>query len=965
MRLPNDTFGSTFDFDGAFECLSGHRPFPWQRRLFRLLCGGTIPSAVDVPTGLGKTAVMACWLLARAQGSRLPRRLIYVVDRRVVVDQATQFAEAIRDGLDRLPQVRSSLGLRTGRLPISTLRGRHADNQEWLEDPAATAIIVGTVDMIGSRLLFSGYGMSRKMWPNAAGLLGCDSLVVLDEAHLARPFERLLVAIRKKREVDEDRDPTSFPSRRSETSGCVRVPPPFCVLPLSATLSSPDVGLPPSQLDGEDRFQLDDDDRSHEIVNARLTARKTLRVTDLAEGSNLDDALANAAWDLYLDESVAAQCPIRLLVYSNSRDVAEKVAIKLKARAKEESTTTKTILFTGGRRVFERQQAADELQECSLIGGTGTPPTASVFLVATSAGEVGVDLDADHMVCDLVPWERMVQRLGRVNRRGTGAARVQVIDAGKSSNEAELVRHQNVRKLLAMLPRVDGDGRQAGPGALIDLGEVLGQNSLIAQASTPTPLYPEVSKELVEAWAMTSLPEHTGRPEVGPWLRGWVDDEPQTTVAWRGFLPLGFQNGSQREVQSDHVEAFFDAAPLQVSELLESEAWRVADWLKKRVRKVARSLAKKQSGESQAPVSEADHERPSRLDENSVVALLFDSAGKLKEYFSLEALTEIPAKAMNRKLVGSKLVVDARLGGIQDGLLDAGCDEEAYTLEGGVESPEIEAAEAQTVRIRLLSAESRGSSPSGDDPWQEALALPYKVTPEEDVRVWLVAEKKVGSATSEDSRAVAPSPQKLREHQARVATEAATIARALDLETDDRAMLVAAAAVHDDGKNASRWQRAFNAPTVGGPYAKTPGPLNLQVLNGYRHEFQSVLCAERNGLEGVHRSSPRFDLALHLIATHHGNARPVIGTQGCDSLPPTVAARHALEIAQRFARLQKRWGPWGLAWWEALLRAADRRASKEHDEESKERQRTLGAQSSGRPAGNSVASLDANKKGGT
>ena len=54
---------------------------------------GKLPPAVDIPTGLGKTAVMAIWLLARAAGARLPRRLVYVVDRRAVVDQATDFAE--------------------------------------------------------------------------------------------------------------------------------------------------------------------------------------------------------------------------------------------------------------------------------------------------------------------------------------------------------------------------------------------------------------------------------------------------------------------------------------------------------------------------------------------------------------------------------------------------------------------------------------------------------------------------------------------------------------------------------------------------------------------------------------------------------------------------------------------------------------------------------------------------------
>lgn len=57
----------------------------------------------------------------------------------------------------------------------------------------------------------------------------------------------------------------------------------------------------------------------------------------------------------------------------------------------------------------------------------------------------------------------------------------------------------------------------------------------------------------------------------------------------------------------------------------------------------------------------------------------------------------------------------------------------------------------------------------------------------------------------------------------------------------------------------------------------------------------------------------------------------MIRTQGCEDAPPSALEERACNVALRFARLQKRWGPWGLAWWEALLRAADQQASRDND----------------------------------
>ena len=965
----------TFDFAEAFKALTGYEPFPWQARLFERLSADDLPTAVDIPTGLGKTSVMALWLLARAAGAPLPRRLVHVVDRRAVVDQATDFAENIRDALEaprrpELEAVRRGLALGDRPLAISTLRGKYVDNREWLEDPAAPAIIVGTVDMIGSRLLFEGYGVSRRMRPYAAGLMGCDALVMLDEAHLSRPFERLLRTIETGQRAPEASEASHAGQTRGRFAGMqadAKCPPPFRVLPLSATLGDA------SGAESESPFTLGDDDRANEVVRVRLEASKTLTIEDLDKDAQLDGVLAERAWGLMRDESGAAARPARTLIYCHNRKVAEKVAEALRKQARKEAFEAEVILFVGGRRVYEREEAARQLKEHGLIAGSDAVPKAPIFVVATSAGEVGVDLDADHMVCDLVAWERMVQRLGRVNRRGMGAARVLVAinqepPEKKEAGEAGIVR-QAVRELLEALPQDEAGRYQAGPAALAGLGDDPAVRKRIVEASTPAPLYPALARPLVDAWAMTSLTEHTGRPEVGPWLRGWVDEELQTTVVWRRFLPVRFEGtgvGARILVpRNREIEEFFEAAPPQGVELLETETWQVVDWLKKRARSRLKKLAKGMDGprhpgdsgtgeNGDDSVVEAEGSALlAPLNPSSPAAFLLDGNGKFEGTLSLEEAADTKAEELIRRLAGRKLIVDARLNGLNHGLLDAGHDEPALTIEDSWSKPEawedalqIESYEDDlpAMRIRVLSDSARSrlagerkksheDGRSSPDPWHETLAVPLQQSPDGDsTAVWLVVEKQRGAMTDEEARAMAPVYQTLHEHQAQVASEAARIAAALNLAEEDRAMLVAAARHHDDGKRASRWQRAFNAKCEGGPYAKTPGPLNRKVLNGYRHEFQSMLDAEETGLDGLDRPHPRFDLALHLIAAHHGRARPAIGIEGCDSLPPTAAAHRAREAAVRFARLQRQWGPWGLAWWEALLRAADQRASRALEE---------------------------------
>ena len=905
-----------------------HPPFRWQVRLLRRLLQGDLPQAVDVPTGLGKTAVMALWLIALAEGANLPRRLVYVVDRRAVVDQATRFAERLRSNMPDGLAARLRLD---GGLPISTLRGGFTDNRDWLEDPSRPAIVVGTIDLVGSRLLFEGYDVSRGMRPYHAGLVGVDALVLLDEAHLCPPFEALL------RQVAEQRD-----GKLGPRMGVNSVTPPFHLMSLSAT------GRDVTELSPESVFGMEAADREEPVVYQRLTARKRLRVVEPTDAKSLPERIADRALELAGDDT-----PRRVLIYCNSRKDAMEVksAIDRECKRRRKSGDLPfghgSELLVGERRVYERTALENWLERHGFLGGTtATAAQAPRFLVATSAGEVGVDMDADHLVCDLVAYERMVQRLGRVNRRGgqdRGAAvDVFAVRPELKANAAKAAREQHAndreafeRRLavLAQLPRGEDGRRDASPAALVELKA--SRPHLIDAATTSAPLHPELTRPLLDSWAMTSFQQHDGRPEVAPWLRGWEEDEEaHTNVVWRRHLPC--------EVRADGVTAppalvaaFFRHAPLHATEKLEAVSRRVMDWLLKRA----------------AQVGKRGPEGDLAVRGNEIVAILVDRSGDLVESASLTELQRLatPAKSLSRGvrrqrdrqkqdwteryLPAATLIVDARMCGLRDGLLDERSEHEVAAADADAdwkdmrEDPAAEAA-APLLRFRVdevveVAGGDGLSVPDELADWRHVRTFETHFDSGGQVRRGLAILKWADDAADEDDRSIGSVPQALRDHVDQVVARTDELTAALGLPEEEKEAFAVAARLHDEGKASDHWQNAMNAPAEGRPYAKTRGGGNWRLLEGYRHEFGSLLKAECRDLpEGTR------DLILHLIAAHHGNARPVIGSAGCEDGPPSALESKAGDAALRFARLQQRYGPWGLAWREAILRAADQSASR-------------------------------------
>lgn len=856
------------------EALGVEEAFPWQRALLRRFLEGTPPTALDIPTGLGKTAIMAAWLLARAAGADVPTRLVYVVDRRAVVDQATAVAERLRASVSSRPELRDGLGLE-GPLPISTLRGQYADNREWLANPTSPALIVGTVDMVGSRLLFQGYGVSWKMRPFHAGLLGADTLFVLDEAHLSAPFERLLATV-----AEAHRGPLGPEEEVRELL------PPVRFVSLSATGRGAD-----------DALTLSEEDRAHPVVRKRIFAEKRLVLRPPVARREL--------WKRLLEEAqgLSSRGAKRILIYCNSREDALNIGQQLERATRKEGHAVE--LLVGARRVHERRRVAKWLEETGFTGNDDPQQTA--FLVATSAGEVGVDLDADACVMDVVAWERMVQRLGRVNRRGKGAAQVVVVPIDEEDRGT--VSRKACVELLQRLPQVEG-GVSGSPDALATLrvrSETdTGVSELMQAATTPAPLRPELSRPLLDAWAMTSLREHTGRPAVAPWLRGWVDDPPQTVVVFRSQLPVAMRGERWELFPASMLESFLEAAGPQLPERLEATTSDVVRWLGDRLRAW----------------------KASQRNEGSGLPLAIGIRGT-DEPLPIVAVDSARDRArLERQLAGATLLVDQRLGGVSEGLLDPKADgppPEQGPLDLTLEAPRPEGE--PELPFRTWTEESVDAVHPG---FQLEASFPIAFDDEGQPSRWLLVKRgESEQAVSEAGRSVARRAQTLVEHQRWVEDEARAITRQAGLDPRLAQAVHVAARLHDEGKRAERWQQAFGIPSSQRPLAKSTSAPNVALLGGYRHELGSLPHVERDA-EFRELDEDQQDLVLHLVAAHHGRARPTLPIEGAEE-PPSLLRQRAEQIALRFERLSRRFGPWGLAWLESLLRSADQRASRRND----------------------------------
>lgn len=847
-------------FDAAFRALrGGDDPFPWQREAFRRLVAGEAPGPVDVPPGLGKTAIMLVWLLALARhrtgrGAPVPTRLVYVVNRRAVVDQSSDEARrlAVRLAADdpAMAALRAALGLRDGEgLAVSTLRGQRAEDRAWLMAPDRPAIVVGTVDMIGSRLLFSAYRASPWLRGLYAGLVGQDALIVHDEAHLEPAFDALVHAVAARQDGQ---------------------PRPARALSLSATTRPG--GQPPAAPPLFDRAAH----LAHPEAARRLTARRRLEIA-AAKAAELPAALAGRALALAAGGGVRG-----VIVFANTPDTAAAVAERLRARLSD-GAADRVAVLTGRMRGHERDRLVDGPAFQAFDPDATEAPPAPAFLVATAAGEVGIDLDATHLVTELATLDALVQRFGRANRRGRGDATLAVLWSERHTDPKLPLGAERARALAVL----EGLGGDASPLRLVDA--LAGADAAAAMA--PAPALLPLTAPVVEAWSLTSLPDRAlpHRPDPAPWLHGLEEEEPDVTLVWRGEVPL--LADPVAAVPPPLLERAVEAMRIAPRERLRLPLAIARDGLARLARRAGRDA----DGTPRRALLLAPG-RPPRV-------------------------VELAEEGWRRDLPpGATLLLPPAAGGLD---ADGQFDPKAPPPEEGSldlaehppvvvppEPPDMDGLRA-ILHVPLRTAEDGPDSPP-------SRALVYRA----------LVDEAVLESSSASHRKV-----KLAPHGATVATRAARIAGALGLPEPLADALRLAGEWHDRGKARRVWQRAIGnhaftpADPLGTALAKSGKSESAEALGGFRHELASLLDAEADAAVTAHAEA---DLILHLIAAHHGRGRPwfpadAVEKGGLSGLAEQEAA--ILRQARRFHALQRRFGPWGLAWLEALLRAADWAAS--------------------------------------
>ncbi|MCP9439626.1 MAG: CRISPR-associated helicase Cas3' [Nitrospira sp.] len=796
---------------------------------------------VDVPTGLGKTAMAVLgWLWRRtlhpdeAIRKATPRRLVYCLPMRVLVEQT---ADCARTWIENL---KKNGGLAED-IPVHVLMGGE-EEENWDMYPDREQILVGTQDMLLSRALNRGYAATRSRWPMKFGLLNMDCLWVFDEIQLMGAGLATTAQLEAFRRL--------LPEKKSDHArnghGC-------CSVWMSATLQrdwlkTVDFAqflkhLPELRFRYADEIQCSTlDQKARQNLDDRWKAKKPLAKAKTQMGN-----VKVLAQEVLEAHRSGARTIVILNTVKRAREVFDELTKNLE-KASPEPDKPELVLLHSRFRPGDRKKQVD----CALAPiEPGKPGT---IVVSTQVIEAGVDVSATTLFTEVAPWASLVQRFGRCNREGKDNehARVYWISLPEKDEEAEKVAAPyELDELKKAQERLSGLS-DVGLPSLPDISLPFEQTHVIRR------------KDLIDLFDTT--PDLAGNDiDIDRFIRDVEDSDVQ--VFWRDY---GETEGTKAE-------------PMPRAEELCS-----------------------------APIGEfkkfvADKSR----------------TGLVWRWNFLERQWDRVSQE-SQVIPGQVYLVHVKAGG--------------YSSE-------------------------RGWDPSLKEPVQQIESAPRRTTSE------------MPDATDADPLSQINRWQTIAEHTTELCRTVETILQCLNLDQKEKEALTHAARWHDRGKAHQIFQAALpdRPPRTSQFWAKAPEQgWKRYTRQHFRHELASALAVldPRNTLipEEIR------NLVAYLVAAHHGKVRLSIRSLpnenrpdgGCrfargvwdgDELPETdlgsgvVAPRVTLSLepmelglceespfdglpswAERMIRLRDQLGPFRLAYLEAVLRAADWRASRNAEE---------------------------------
>jgi CRISPR-associated endonuclease/helicase Cas3 len=433
---------SRLQFDGFFQKATGNSPYAYQSRLAGSDSGTTCNSQlINIPTGLGKTAaVVLAWLWNRVQlqNPKWPRRLVYCLPMRTLVEQTER---EVRTWILRLarkhtkPRDGSELRWLALHSPIILMGGE--DTGDWDIHPERPAILIGTQDMLLSRALNRGYGMSRYHWPMHFGLLNNDCMWVLDETQL------MGVGVETSAQLDGFRNLAQWANDKNCPTWW-----------MSATLDENRLATVdhPKPAGGWDKIILSDTERTADRVRERFEARKPVTKASLVLNADAKKVYAVQIAKLIAEKH---QTGSLTLVVVNRVARAREIYAALK-KLKSDSLNPEHISL-----IHSRFRPSDRTRHTKLLFGDGDR-----IVIATQAVEAGVDVSARLLITELAPWSSLVQRFGRCNREGKiPAAEAIWIDIQPKDDKDDLIlpySFDDLKKAGEELQKL----RDAGPKSL-------------------------------------------------------------------------------------------------------------------------------------------------------------------------------------------------------------------------------------------------------------------------------------------------------------------------------------------------------------------------------------------------------------------------------------------------------------------------------------------------------------------